>query len=433
MPFWQRLAVLQHLGAATGLLDFTLSPLVALWFAVDGEPQKDGKVFALDVDDHQLFVNSREIGEEDLLNADRPVFHEPEHTLGPRVRDQHSVFIVCNPPSIPESGIRQVGVPKGSKESLREFLEGLRVSYETLFRDMEGLARSNSRVSPLRTLNVDSPDQRRDQGGRAFQQQRYEDALAHYKSYASMRPDVPESHAAFGDTLAALRRFDEAVEAYTLAIQHSGGPIDLSPVGLRARPPQLKDNLLHATYYNRGNVHAASGRHDKAIADFDQSLRYDGFGSSRNVLVNRGNSKYALKRFDEAAHDFEEAWSEREESDAALALGNCEMMNGRFREALNRYDDGARLGAPGSTAMSCRRNAETCKRLIEALEGHKDFEFQVRERTVILTGLFGAPDRFPFDGSRGNAGNTGVTNAHSGAGYDGLPSFNVELRPIERA
>ena len=37
----QLLAKLQHFGAATGLLDFTWSPLIALWFASQ-EPECDG-------------------------------------------------------------------------------------------------------------------------------------------------------------------------------------------------------------------------------------------------------------------------------------------------------------------------------------------------------------------------------------------------------
>ena len=41
----QRLSVLQHQGAATGLLDFTEYPLVALWFACAERSDKDGKVF----------------------------------------------------------------------------------------------------------------------------------------------------------------------------------------------------------------------------------------------------------------------------------------------------------------------------------------------------------------------------------------------------
>ena len=41
------LAQLQHQGAATGLIDFTLNPLVALWFACTGHPEKDGAVYVL--------------------------------------------------------------------------------------------------------------------------------------------------------------------------------------------------------------------------------------------------------------------------------------------------------------------------------------------------------------------------------------------------
>ena len=44
----QLLAKLQHLGAATGLLDFTRSPLVALWFASQ-EISCDGQLFVIDI------------------------------------------------------------------------------------------------------------------------------------------------------------------------------------------------------------------------------------------------------------------------------------------------------------------------------------------------------------------------------------------------
>ena len=46
----QLLAKLQHYEAATGLLDFTWSPLIALWFA-SRESDSDGKLFAVNVND----------------------------------------------------------------------------------------------------------------------------------------------------------------------------------------------------------------------------------------------------------------------------------------------------------------------------------------------------------------------------------------------
>ena len=47
----QLLAKLQHFGAATGLLDFTWDPLIALWFACQGAPGRDGKLYVVNTND----------------------------------------------------------------------------------------------------------------------------------------------------------------------------------------------------------------------------------------------------------------------------------------------------------------------------------------------------------------------------------------------
>ena len=46
-PDLELLALLQHQGAATGLIEFTLQPLVALWFACNGSQTEDGAVYLL--------------------------------------------------------------------------------------------------------------------------------------------------------------------------------------------------------------------------------------------------------------------------------------------------------------------------------------------------------------------------------------------------
>jgi hypothetical protein len=48
------LASMQHFGAPTRLLDFTFQPLVALWFAVEAEDDRDGRIFAIDISDRLL-------------------------------------------------------------------------------------------------------------------------------------------------------------------------------------------------------------------------------------------------------------------------------------------------------------------------------------------------------------------------------------------
>ena len=49
------LAELQHNGAATCLIDFTASPLIALWFACQENPGKNGKVAAMATGDPGRF------------------------------------------------------------------------------------------------------------------------------------------------------------------------------------------------------------------------------------------------------------------------------------------------------------------------------------------------------------------------------------------
>ena len=119
----QRLSVLQHQGAATGLLDFTESALVALWFACEGAPDKDGKVFILDIGNHQIAANGRMLTDEALFGTGQVVYYEPDRSLGARIVAQQSVFLICNPPQIPDGHVNSVVVPKTVKDDMKEYME----------------------------------------------------------------------------------------------------------------------------------------------------------------------------------------------------------------------------------------------------------------------------------------------------------------------
>ena len=318
-------------------------------------------------------------------------------------------------------------MPKDAKERMTEFLARVGLSERVLFGDVPGLARANTRHKPLRRTETPAPEQYRDRGNRAYQAERYVDALMHYESYAAALPDVAQPHCLMGDSLSALGRFQEAIDAYTRAIERIDQPIDLGQ-GVIAHWEAVGRFMLHALYYNRGNAHAATGNHDRAVADFDSALEH-GDELGRDVLFNRGNSKYDMGHFAEAYSDFEAAWSERQGSDAALALGNCKVTIGELAEGLRRYLDGISVAEPEHSAAHCRQNADHLRRLLDALDG---CDRQVRhEGHIVYVEAACEVATFRFAGNRGNAGNTpsGMVSARGGKGFGGGPGFELIIVP----
>lgn len=423
----QRLSVLQHQGAATGLLDFTENPLISLWFACNEFPEKDAKIFVLDIGDPQVARNSRTL--ENPLDAEQSVlYYEPDRSLGARIVAQRSVFVICNP-IIPNQLLKSIDVPRNSKGPSRDYLSRLGLSETALFGDIPGLAAANAPGKPLQHTGPLTPEQHRKRGDRAYQAGRYDDALAAYESYVSALPDVAQAHCLKGDTLAALGRFEDADLAYTKAMENLDRPIYLSDQVIVNREP-LGNIVARALYYNRGNVRAANGDHRGAVADFDAALRHGG-GPKRYVLKNRGNSKFALEMFAEAHDDFEAAWSESEGSDAALAMGNCKVMTGEFEEALQRFLSGG-VADPKGTAAHCRENANQVQQILKILNGR---DFRVTRKGVIVfvetAYVQVRSSNFPFAGNQGNTGNipSGMVPAHGGKGYKGAKGFVVVVVP----
>jgi len=240
---------------------------------------------------------------------------------------------------------------------------------------------------------------------------------------------VAQPYCLKGDTLAALGRFEDANLAYTEAIKNLDRPIYLGKQAI-VNQDFVGSMMSRALYYNRGNVRAAASDHSGAVADFDVALQH-GHDPKRDVLKNRGNSKFALELFAEAHKDFEAAWLERMGSDAALAMGNCKVMTGEFKEALQRYLEGSGTELEGS-AGNCRKNAEQLRRILKELNGH-DFRVRRKGSIVLVETKYvrGRQSHFPFVGNQGNTGNipSGMVNAHGGEGYEGVEGFAVVIVP----
>ena len=150
------LAQPQHHGAATGLIDFTMSPLVALWFACSERPADDDAVYVLPRSE------TRVITESEVLTRSAPAFfyrvdqvHEqpylwcPRRTLPGRPASQASAFVLGVVSLWPRL-LWKVMIGKRSKPALLEELRAIYgIAEDTLFRDFAGYAHMNSSSKPF--------------------------------------------------------------------------------------------------------------------------------------------------------------------------------------------------------------------------------------------------------------------------------------------
>lgn len=138
------LAVAQHHGLKTRLLDWTFSSLVALFFAVEDENSFDS--------DGALYAFQSQFAFNDFENIQSPFdenlndFHfifAPD--LTPRIKAQHGVFQLFKDPTEEFSEANNLGkfrIPYNSKKNIKRDLNDLGISYKTIFPDFDGLCQT---------------------------------------------------------------------------------------------------------------------------------------------------------------------------------------------------------------------------------------------------------------------------------------------------
>lgn len=146
---WDLLAIAQHHGMPTRLLDWTRSPLAALWFTVRKPAKKGHGVIWVYEPSEADFIKRPETSSPFTPGLTK-VF-EPRH-VNPRIRVQAGVFTVHKPTgrgsrfihfernSNQKSKLRRILIPGREFSELRYQVDRCGINDAVLFPDLDGLA-----------------------------------------------------------------------------------------------------------------------------------------------------------------------------------------------------------------------------------------------------------------------------------------------------
>ena len=300
------LAELQHFGAATRLLDFTTSPLVALYFALgegDEDAKTDGKIFICPID-VELFDHTKDTQlVDDIILSRKPTLWWPimHGAAERRIICQSGVFAI-NAREIKDTNTRkETEISKlefdphpilivDKKRLRRELEKSLGISAQSLFIDLAGFAQNNR-----------------------YQQEQIDKHVNFYRSEALSREgnfakpeiSVSENLQDEGDEV-TRGESDLAENFYKQGIaKFNNGDFDGAIADFN-EAIRLKPDFFEA-FINRAIARCNNDDFEKAIGDYDEAIRLMPDELRTYIFSLRGDAKLQINDLVGAIADYDEA------------------------------------------------------------------------------------------------------------------------------
>ena len=366
-PDLELLAQLQHQGAATGLIDFTRQPSVALWFACSGAHFRDGAVYVLARSTTEEINNSRDLEKkiQSFYEVDTLWSWEPSQR-GNRVVAQSSIFVFGVPTVASDKVVRLVIQAESKKDILLQLATAYGISEEMLFPDFPGYAVANASSKSYDVSRSVSYWQEQvglasDKNERAMAHfnsgvaisaiRDFQSAIDQYSEAITLNPEHVRAYTNRGIAKDALGHFEDSIMDFSeaLRIDPQNEKAYFGRGSAKAELGQYSEAIVEyegalrinpkyaAAYLGRGDVEAALGQLQAAIADYDRAL---GINPEYAEAYNgRGRIKFNLKLYEEAIEDFDEAISiNSKHAEIYYNRGNAKIRLERFKEAIADYD-----------------------------------------------------------------------------------------------
>ena len=377
-----------------------------------------------------------------------------------RMTMQQSVFLFGMPEVEADMIEWEILIPEEHKATLRQELDVMGISDQTLFSDLAGFSNAIPRnrvttgnLQPITTLKNSGSRRAKAMNSDVISENyfqranfraasgKYEQAIADYDRAFELKPRPPAAYYNNrGNAKDGCGRYEEALADYDEAIRLK--PQDASFCYNRGVAQEelarygaaiadygeaIRLDPQHANaYYNRGNVKAKLGRPEEAIVDYDRATRANPRHAS--AYFNKGNVKSKLGRYVEAIADYDEALRiDPQHANAYANRGTAYRSQGMHERAMADYDKAVQLN-PDNTEH--RRWLEKAvqdlardpqkpgnglgKEIREGADAqeHKEWDqgtFKERERVVLTTDICGD------EGEQLRSGDVGVVvHVHTG-------------------